>query len=180
MNKQQFIDELMTHLSFLSRSEREKAIQSCFKKFEQLEREGKTEKEAIAEMGSPEKFALKLIAENSIDQPDAFDSNFKSIAAGIGLIFITIILLGPALGVAGIYFGLYGVAFILIIVPVYLFVKLITSTGSILVLFFITLFTLSLGILIMNGLILLGKKLIQLVKIYIQFVTRTFKGERAV
>ena len=33
MNKQQFIDELMTHLSFLSRSEREKAIQSCFKKF---------------------------------------------------------------------------------------------------------------------------------------------------
>ncbi|MBM7663482.1 putative membrane protein [Bacillus mesophilus] len=144
---------------------------------------GKTENEMIEELGDPAIIARDLLAEYKMTKTETVKSSptiIKSIFAGSSLTFFNLIfILGPALGIFGIYVGLCGAAITLTLSPLALIGSLIfNGFEDFLFLFFASMVTFSLGILLSIAMIYLGKFLYRLALSYVKFNVRIIKGEK--
>ncbi len=109
MNREQFLQQLSYHLSALSEEERNDILNDYNEYFENGLLEGKTESEISENLGSPEIIAKELNISNTFAQVEnkmTFSNVVSAIGLTIGLSFLNlIIVLGPAIGIAGILFG---------------------------------------------------------------------------
>ncbi|MFD1067170.1 DUF1700 domain-containing protein [Oceanobacillus locisalsi] len=115
MNKLDFLEELAVYLQNLSSEEQKEIIQDFEEHFEMGRAEGKSDKEIVHSLGSPQQIAKELqpAQENERKQANSSrQSSFHRTGIVIGLFFFNlIIVLGPALGIAGIILSIWVSAF---------------------------------------------------------------------
>lgn len=109
MNRGQFLKQLSEQLSALPRNERDDILNDYNEYFENGLLEGKSESEIAENLGSPELIAKELNITNTfaqVDQKMTFSNVISAIGLTIGLSFLNlIIVLGPAIAIAGVLFG---------------------------------------------------------------------------
>lgn len=109
MNREQFLTQLSEHLSTLPRNERDDILNDYNEYFEDGLLEGKSESEIAENLGSPEWIAKELNISNTfakVDRKMTFSNVLSAIGLTIGLSFLNlIIVLGPAIAIAGVLFG---------------------------------------------------------------------------
>jgi uncharacterized membrane protein len=146
---------------------------------------GKTEKEIMAELGDPHVIARDLLATYRVElaEKDQSVSNiFKALFATISLSFFNLaFIIGPVVGIFGVYIALFLVAIILTISPIFLlFSSFFGFTfENFTVNFFGSLALFSLGLLMSIGMIYVGKFFYMSILRYIKFNIRIIKGGRA-
>lgn len=134
MTKEQFLNSLDTALRKLPKEDREEIKQDFMEHFLMGEAEGKSEKEIIAALGSPQQIGKEMAANYYVDQMETQitpGSIFKAIWAIIGLGFFNlVIVLGPLIGILGILLGgwIAGMAFVLS--PLLVLVNVFVYPGS--------------------------------------------------
>ncbi|RPF53985.1 DUF1700 domain-containing protein [Aquisalibacillus elongatus] len=181
MNKDQYLKELKQLLAPLSKVERDEILYDYREHFDNGLRDGKTDLEVINELGSPEEVAENVLEELPNSKKSIHNTNtdlVRMVVLSIVLIFINIIfVLAPLIGIITAYFGLYSVVVTLIFSPMVLFFNaIVNGVGSILISFFLVGVGLSLGVLVLLGLLWLGKWLFRLIKMYINFNVRLVRG----
>ena len=121
MNREQFLQKLFDQLSALPIEERNDIINDYNEYFENGLLEGKSESEISKNLGSPELIAKELTISNTFAQVESkmtFSNVISAIGLTIGLSFLNlIIVLGPAIAIAGILFGGWVTGIVLIFSP---------------------------------------------------------------
>lgn len=122
MKKYEFLDRLRSQLGSLSAEERERSVSFYAEMIDDMQEEGKTEEEAVEELGAVEDIAAKILSENGSrpQQSDAVGTEMptepdfvvtaapkpKYNTAAIILIIVIAVMFGG--GIIGIYIGLWG------------------------------------------------------------------------
>lgn len=185
MTKTEFLQSLERELQKLKAEEREEILYDFEEHFAAGLAEGKQEIEIAKELGDPKMIAKELLMDYRITQAES-DKSMKNmvqaIIATFSLSFFNLIfVLGPAVFIFGIYFGLSVTALALVISPILWFISLLFGFGSANViqsLFAAVLFCGS-GLLLSGGLYYFGKFLYELMLKYIKFNLRIVRGEKS-
>ncbi|MGM7680684.1 HAAS signaling domain-containing protein [Cytobacillus sp. Hm23] len=186
MSKQEFFTKLERLLRRVPEHERKEMLYDYIEHFEVGLDNGKSEEELINELGEPEQIARDLLTVYRVElaEKDKSVSNMmNAIFATTSLSFINIVfVLGPVLGLLGVYIALCGVAIALTLSPVLLILSLLFNgaVGSLVVNFFVTITLCSLGLLMGIGMIKVGKYLYNIILRYIKFNIHIIKGGQAV
>ena len=121
MNRETFLQELSYHLSALPKEERNDILNDYNEYFENGLLEGKSESEISENLGSPEMIAKELNISNTfakVEDKMTVSNVMGAIGLTIGLSFLNfIIVLGPALAIAGILLGGWGASIAFILSP---------------------------------------------------------------
>lgn len=183
MEKSKFMQKLDKYLYKIPQSDRKEILYDYEEHFDIGLTKGKTEEEIVAELGDPSVIARELLAEYRVTRAEMDQSvpnMFHAIVATISLSFFNLVfILGPVLGVFGIYIGLCAAALVMTISPLYvLFAIFVNDFGTVVFLLFSSMITCSLGILLSIGMISVGKFLYRTLLNYIKFNLRVIKGEK--
>ncbi|MFC0190086.1 HAAS domain-containing protein [Fictibacillus aquaticus] len=188
MKKAMFLGKLDSLLQQVPENDRREMLYDFEEHFSNGMAEGKIEEELVAELGSPEMIAKDLLSEY---RPTVKPAEYHSKGAGklnstivlAGLFFFNLVfVLGPALGIAGVFVGLWVAAFALLITPLAVIGSLVVNgLDGILLVFFVSLITCSLGILLSVGMLNAGRAAKRAMTRYIRFNSNIVygKGERA-
>lgn len=179
MNKQLFLNQLRIQLRGLQETEIEDIVQDYAEYFADARNNGMSEEEAAANLGNP--FDIARDIKSSYEKPSHPSSSNTSevrsfiIAAGL-ILFNLMIVLGPALGLIGAFFGIIFSCFVLILSPILVTGSLLFGTGHLFELF-LSLFLCGIGILAMPYLLKLARKGVDWINQYLQWNIRLVKGE---
>jgi len=184
MTKYNFLNELERRLGKLPESDRREIMADYEEHFANANEAGKSDEEAIATLGSPEKIAKEVVADYHIEvaqETKNVSNAFRAIFAVGGLGFLNLVfVLGPAIGVAGVIFafGISGVALVLSPVLVVLFgaIGLQSLTGFD---FFMSLAASGIGIFMSMAAYYMTKGAIHLTIRYLAFNLRVIKGDKS-
>ncbi|WP_080875300.1 DUF1700 domain-containing protein [Oceanobacillus timonensis] len=181
MNKLDFLKELKVYLQDLSSQEQKEIIQDFEEHFEMGRAEGKTDEEIVRSLGSPQQIAKELQPQE-IEQYSANQSEQSpSLRIGmiIGLLFFNlIIVLGPAIGFAGIILSIWVVAFSFVAQLFIAGIQWIIQPVSFYLFELFTSITLAgIGLLIFTGAKYITNAAIRIFSKYIAFNVRLVKGE---
>ncbi|ELK46544.1 DUF1700 domain-containing protein [Halobacillus sp. ACCC02827] len=182
MKKAVFMDRLARELRGLPEEERKEILFDYEEHIRVGMKEGREEEEVIRELGHPKQVAKEYIASTLIEKAEkhrTFPNIFRAILASLSLsLFNLVIVLGPALGILGIYVGLVATAAALALTPFAFLFMLITRTYSnIFADFFMAMTMGSGGIMLMIGLWHLGKWLYKGSLTYLKYNRHLIKGE---
>ncbi len=180
MTKQQFLNELNRLLAPLPAAERADILSDYDSHIDSAIENGKTEEEAVADLGSPKTIALELGA----FQPEQKTTDLKkerhvgpNIFAFIGmLLFNLIFIIGPVAGIAGAFIGLYASAIACLLTPLAFIMNLFTHDTPILLAFFFILATFSFGYLLLLLTHFLAKGFYRILKWYWMLNVKIVRG----
>ncbi|WP_075980064.1 DUF1700 domain-containing protein [Bacillus massilinigeriensis] len=185
MVKNEFISKLESLLSRVPEDDRREMLYDYEEHFEIGLANGKSEKDLIAELGDPYVIARDLLADYRVEkaEKDRTVSNiFHAIIASISLSFFNLVfVLGPVIGLLGVYIGLCATALALTLSPLVVIFSSVMgfSYESFTVNFFVSITLFSLGALLSIGMIYVGKFFYQIILRYIKFNIRVIKGGKA-
>jgi uncharacterized membrane protein len=179
MTKQQFLDELNRLLAPLPDIEREDILSDYESHIEAAIENGKTEEEAVANLGSPRTIAHELGAFQPVEKTSFTDfisqkQTGLNIIALIGmLLFNLTFIVGPVVGIAGTFVGLYVTAIGCLLSPLGFILK---HDTPMLLLFFFVLAVFSFGYLLFLLTHFLAKGYIRLLRWYWKLNVKIVKG----
>ncbi|WP_017187725.1 DUF1700 domain-containing protein [Alkalibacillus haloalkaliphilus] len=190
MNKQQYLNELRSHLISLNPQELQEILYDYEEHFENAKSDGKSELEVVNELGAPSKVAEEIMIELPKESQSSVESTtsqnekrspniVRNVLIAIALIFINlIVVVGPVTAIISVYISMYGVAISIGLAPLFGFIQLgLYGVGNFFVLLFSSIFSLSLATLMVLGLIYVGKWIIFAIKKYIHLNIQVVKGE---
>ncbi|WP_456275183.1 HAAS signaling domain-containing protein [Bacillus sp. AK128] len=185
MENNKFLKRLNELLSKIPEQDRKEMLYDFEEHFSIGVANGRSEQEMIDELGDPNIIARDLLAEYRITRAESDQSlpNItKAVIATISLSFFNLVfILGPVLGIFGVYVGLCATAFILTISPLAIIGSIIfNGFEDVVFLTFASMVTCSLGILLSIAMIYVGKFLYRTILTYIRFNVRIIKGEKGV
>ncbi|GIN84745.1 hypothetical protein J6TS2_11310 [Heyndrickxia sporothermodurans] len=181
MGSNEFLKRLESYLSKVPERDRKDMLYDFEEHFTIGIENGKSEEEVVAELGDPQLIARDLIADYRITaaETDQSVSNItRAMIATISLSFFNIVfLLGPILGLIGVYIGLCVAAVLLTISP------LIAVLGSFflgfdnfMLQFFVSIIACAIGLLLSVAMIYVGKFFYAIILGYIKFNVKIIKG----
>ena len=145
---------------------------------------GRTEKEILQEFGDPRLIAKDLMAEYRITEAEKnknLPNVWRALLAAVSLSFLNLIfIVGPFIGIIGIYISLCAVSLALLLAPVGIYLPgFILTFDDAWMKFFLALIFLSLGILLSIGMMGLGKFIANISLKYIKFNIQLVKGDQS-
>ncbi|ETI69588.1 HAAS signaling domain-containing protein [Neobacillus vireti] len=182
MTKQQFLNELNRLLVQVPEGERKDILSDYEAHIDSAIENGKTEEEAVADLGSPKTIADEL---DVFVATDKLSGSKKETTTNVGpnifaflgmLLFNLIFIIGPVVGVTGAFIGLYAAAFACLITPVAFIINLFTHDTPILLAFFLILATFSFGYLFLLVTNFLAKWFLKLIHWYWKLNVKIVKG----
>ncbi|MEI5908477.1 DUF1700 domain-containing protein [Bacillus spongiae] len=177
MTKQEFLTKLKLLLERVPEEVRKEMLYDYVEHFDVGLENGKIENELIAELGDPEQIARDLLADYRIEVAENDKSVFNimhAIIATTSLSLINIVfLLGPVIGLIGVYLSICTLAITLILSPLLLFFDPLQNLS---VSFFLAMTLCSLGLIIGLGVVRAGKFLYNIILRYIKFNIYIIKG----
>lgn len=183
MTKQQFLNELDRLLAPLPDEERKDILSDYESHIDSAIKNGKSEEEAVKDLGSPRTIAYELGIFNTIEKTDNADFisqkeiTNRSIFAFLGmLLFNLIFIVGPAVGIAGAFIGLYAASIGFLVTPLGFIMNLFTHDTPILLMFFVVLMAFSFGYLLLRLTNFLAKGYIRLLFWYWKLNVKIVKG----
>ncbi len=183
MEKSKFILKLEALLKKVPEHDRKEMLYDFEEHFQIGFADGRTEDEIAAELGDPNVIARDLLAEYRLTRAESDQSipnMFNAIIATISLSFFNLVfILGPVIGILGVYIGLCAAALVMMLSPLAIIGSIIfNGFHGLLLLIFASMITCSLGVLLSIGMIYVGKFLYRLILKYIRFNIRVIKGEK--
>ncbi|MCY7795515.1 DUF1700 domain-containing protein [Bacillus spizizenii] len=181
MNQEQFLQELSKALKPLSEEERNEILFDFEEHITEGVKEGRPEANIIRELGSPKQIAKELVPDvtetaPAVQRPKKNLFQMACSAAAISILNL-IFVLGPALGIFGVYVGFCGAALALSVSPI-MFVSMVMfqMNTHMMLEFFLSLMFGSLGLLSCIGLWHLGKLLYNVSLRYIRYNLKLVTG----
>ncbi|MGD6877732.1 DUF1700 domain-containing protein [Bacillus infantis] len=143
---------------------------------------GRTEREIMEELGDPHVIARDLLADYRIvkaEKTQSVTNICQAATAAVSLSFFNLVfILGPLIGLAGVYISLCAVALVLTLSPFALLgSSFFTGFEDMTLNFFASLALFSLGLLLSIGMIYVGKFFYRVLLGYIKFNVRLVKGK---
>lgn len=182
MSESRFIRELEDHLRAVPEEDRREMLYDFYEHFEFGMADGRPMEEIESELGDPAEIAKELLADYTITKAEkekSLGNIYNAILAGLSLSFFNIIfLLGPVIGIAGVYIALCAVALVLTLAPLAFLAAPFFGGGTALN-FFVSLALCGMGLLLGAGMIKLGRLFYVWILKYIRFNITAIKGERA-
>lgn len=186
MTKSQFLHELNRLLAKLPETERNDILYDYESHIQSAMQNGKTEEEAVLDLGSPLAIASDLLGtmpkEVKGPEKEKVAGNPKTnLGRGIFvffmiLLFNLIFIVGPVVGIAGALIGFYVSAFALLISPIAFIIDIFTQEIPLTLAFFYVLATCSFGYLFFLLTHFLGKGFVKLMYRYWRFNVKLVKG----
>lgn len=187
MTKQQFLNELNRLLAPLPEAERVDILSDYESHIDAAIENGKTEEEAVMDLGSPRTIAYELGAFQPVEKTTFTDFISQknpstpnvgpNIFAFLGmLLFNLLFIIGPVVGIAGTFVGLYAAAIACLVTPLGFIMNLFTHDTPILLMFFFVLAAFSFGYLLFLFTHFLAKGYIRLLHWYWKLNVRIVKG----
>ncbi|MCY7997693.1 DUF1700 domain-containing protein [Bacillus spizizenii] len=181
MNQEQFLQELSKALKPLSEEERNEILFDFEEHITEGVKEGRPEANIIRELGSPKQIAKELVPDvtetaPTVQRPKKNLFQMACSAAAISILNL-IFVLGPALGIFGVYVGFCGAALALSVSPI-MFVGMVMfqMNTHMMLEFFLSLMFGSLGLLSCIGLWHFGKLLYSVSLRYIRYNLKLVTG----
>jgi len=129
MKKDEFLTELRIHLHGLSQFEIDNIIEDYERFFHVKEKEGVEEELILEQLDSPRNIAEK-IKEDRLGPGASNRDTGRKIIVGLALVFFNLVfVLGPLLGLVGLFLGLFVGAISLILSPLGVVVKFVIGNG---------------------------------------------------
>ncbi|MFB0636362.1 hypothetical protein ACEPP6_13900 [Bacillus rugosus] len=184
MNQELFLQELSKALKPLSEEERNEVLFDFKEHITEGMKEGRPEADIIREFGSPKQIAKELlqdVMETAPAEQRPKKNLFHMACSAIAISFLNLIfVLGPAIGLLGVFVGLCGAALALSVSPIIFVGMVLFQTNPHMVLeFFLSLVFGSLGLLSCIGLWYLGKRLYSMILLYIKYNLKLVTGAQA-
>jgi len=181
MNQEQFLQELSKALQPLSEEERNEILFDFEEHITEGMKEGRPEANIIRELGSPKQIAKELVPDvtetaPAVQRPKKNLFQMACSAAAISILNL-IFVLGPAIGIFGVYVGFCGAALALSVSPI-MFVGMVMfqMNTHMMLEFFLSLMFGSLGLLSCIGLWHIGKLLYSVSLRYIRYNLKLVTG----
>lgn len=178
MDKYLFIKQLQIQLRGLPSEEIAEVIEDYEDYFREAQASGLSEEEITQRLGNPHDIAkdIKTSYYHQSPQRDSNASQMRNVIIFIGLVFFNLtIVLGPALGVIGSFFGLFVTGGVFVISPLLVIVSILLGNGHLFE-FFLSLIFAGIGLLLLPLLLKLARAGSQLINRYIQWNVRLVKG----
>lgn len=184
MDRQSFMEKLENHLKPLSEDERKEVLYDFHEHFEIGKLEGKGEHDISDELGHPKAIAKDHLTYHHISKAEEQHSISNITRATFSTISLSLLnilfVLGPFLGIAGVYLGLVIASITLTGSPIIL---LIAASFDTIVSFwpslFLSLIAAGLGLLLCIAMIHLGRFLYRHLVNYMKFNLSIVKGGRS-
>lgn len=186
MTEEQFISALSDALKGLAPGERDDILQDFREHFQAGRAEGRTDAEIAASLGSPQTIARELLATHHLQQAEAkiTPGNVLRAAwavAGLSL-FNLVFVLGPVLGLLGIWFAGWVTGFSLLLSPLLVLAHIFLSPadslslGVLLFDFFLAVALAGLGVLAVVGMWYVTRGLARMLLGYLRFNAQLVMG----
>ncbi|OEH92668.1 HAAS signaling domain-containing protein [Bacillus solimangrovi] len=182
MNKHEFFLNLEHLLAPIPEYDRKEIIYDYEEHFEVGMENGKSENELIAELGSPQMIARDLLSDYRIERAEK-DKSVKNLSRAIfetiSLSLLNIVfVLGPVIGLIGVFVSLCATSIILTLSPVLMIVSILigNSFGDVFTNIFVAITLCSLGLIMGIGMIHVGKFFYNMILRYIKFNIQIVKG----
>ncbi|MFD3448130.1 hypothetical protein ACFDTO_26405 [Microbacteriaceae bacterium 4G12] len=183
MTRGQFIEELKLLIKKLPEQERNEIIYDYEEHFEMGLAEGRSEAEIVKELGSPKMIAKEVLASYHISQAEVKKSVpniMRAIIAAISLSFFNLIfLLGPIVGIIGVYAALCVTSVAFIFSSIAAILSIFMGFSNVLLKLFMAMASGGFGVLLGISMIYAGKFLYKAILKYIKANVRIVKGEQA-
>lgn len=181
MNKKQFLTELNRLLQSLPDSDRKDILNDYESHIDSAIEIGKTEEEAVADLGSPRTIADDLGAFVTDDRPTSSKETDPDVSLNIfaflGMLLLNLIfILGPVVGIAGGFIGLYAASIACLVSPLGFIFNLFTLDSPIPLAFFFVLAVFSFGYLLLTATNSLAKGFIRILQWYWNLNVRIVRG----
>lgn len=203
MGKEKFLKKLEELLARVPEGDRKEMLNDYEKYFSARMEKGTTEAAIVNELGDPHVIARDLLIEYrqaqlgkdtkvpteqvtmeskpiQIEKKPSSSSVGTSLLKAIGMGFFNLVfILGPLLGIIGAYIGLWAASIVLVLSPLgTIGAMFFSSVDEIMMIFFLSLITCSLGIFLSIGLLYLGRILFAAIHRYGRFNLRVIKGKK--
>lgn len=184
MGRNEFIKSLESYLSKVPERDRKDMLYDFEEHFTIGIENGKTEEEVVSELGDPQMIAKDLIAEYRIraaEKDRSVPNITRAMIATISLSFFNIVfLLGPVLGLIGVYIGLCVTAIVMTVAPLIVVSwGIFTGFDLFLLQFFVSIVLCAIGLLLSIAMINIGKLFYSVILRYIKFNVKIIKGGKA-
>lgn len=185
MDRRGFMRELDYHLRDLPVSEKKDILQDYDDHFKIGEIDGKTEQDIILELGSPLTIAQTRLGDRQFvgnqTRPSSYERKpnpFRSVFLLIILVFFNlIVVVGPAIGLFGVWFSVWAVSISFTLAPGFWMFSFINQTViDASAEFFVVLTLTSIGVLIGLAMIPISKVSYKIVRGYIKWNVRLIGG----
>lgn len=185
VKKNNFMGKLEELLSSVPEVDRKEMLYDYEEHFTVGLEDGRTEAEIVNELGDPHSIARDLLSEyklTRVDHQKQGSNTVNIMLAAIMMGFLNLVfVLGPALGIFGVYIGLVAASFILIISPLAIIGSVIfNGLEDLAIVFFLSLITCGLGILLGIGMLKMGKFLSKTFLKYMNFNKKVIYGGKGV
>lgn len=146
MNEELFLQQLSIQLKNLPEEDVAEIIADYEDYFAKARANGLSDKEAIENLGTPRDIVQDILATRKSEASS--QTNSRSVFLAIALIlFNVMIVLGPAIGLIGAFFGLLVGVVAFIIAPIFTIVKVVVFNGALFEMF-VSFFLCGIGVLI--------------------------------
>lgn len=181
MNKEQFLKQLEPSLKRLSLDEREDILQDYKEHFAMGLKEGKTEEEIAASLGSPNQIAKELLASYHLGKVEGSMTTgniLRAIWAVIGLGFFNLVIVaGPFFALVGVIFAGWAVGVGFVASPLLVFFNSFINPGTFAFFdLFLSITLCGIGLFIAIGMFFVTKTVINLFIRYLKFNASIVKG----
>ncbi|MGY0693413.1 DUF1700 domain-containing protein [Virgibacillus sp. FSP13] len=175
MNKRLFLAQLRIQLRGIPSEEIESILQDYEGYFDEAKANGISEEEASKNLGNPHELAKEL--RQPYHQASEPSNSLRNVIVTIALVFFNlIVVLGPLMGVIGLFFGLVVMTAAFIFSPLLSFVSMVVGNGYLFE-FFIALILAGVGLFIFPSLLKLYKASYHYFNKYVQWNLRMMRGE---
>src|SRR5699024_7764819 len=181
MTKDEFLEALNNGLKKLRTEEREEIIRDFEEHFSHGYTEGKTDRDIIASLGSPENIVKEIMLTYDAEQvkeTPVTGSLLRTIWLVIGLGFLNlVVVLGPVIGLFGLIIGIWAAGASFIVSPAFVLINVLIYQGTFALsdLFFSILLC-GLGLFLIIGIYFVTKIVYNMFIRYVTFNVKLVKG----
>lgn len=186
MTRLQFLNELNHLLGKIPEKERIDILYDYESHIQSAIENGKTEEEAVSDLGTPQSIANDILAMGTKEESDIFTEKPSTgasidmgraifVFAGL-LLFNLVFVVGPVAGIAGTLIGFYAASFACLITPIGLVINLFTHEAPMFLAFCFVLATTSFGYLFFLLTHFLAKWFLKILIRYWKFNVNLMKG----
>ncbi|WP_158701600.1 DUF1700 domain-containing protein [Lentibacillus sp. Marseille-P4043] len=180
MNRRLFLTQLRIQLRGIPSEEIDSILKDYEGYFDEAEANGISEEEASQNLGNPHELAKELKANHQgqpYQQVSGSPNSLHNVIVTIALVFFNlIIVLGPLIGIIGLFFGLAVMTAAFIISPLLTIVSMVAGNGYLFE-FFLALILAGVGLFIFPSLLKLYKASYHYFSKYVQWNLRMMRGE---
>lgn len=181
MKRNEFMKKLEAYLAKVPEHDRKDMLYDFDEHFTVGIENGKTEEEVVEELGDPHLIAKDLIADYQMiraEKGPSVPNTSRTVFATIGLSFFNLVfLLGPVIGLIGVYFSLCVTAFSFTVSPLLAVLwGIFTGFEDFMIQFFMSVTLCGIGILISIAIIHIGKFSYKIMLRYTKFNIKVMKG----